>query len=443
MTPKIACRRPKADGRTTAALATPAVLLAAVEKAAEKHRPDVIDLLQRLIRIPSVNHPPHGDEKAVQQWYARYLRKLGLPTDLFEAADVPEFENHPGRLRDHDMTGRPDVVATLKGSGSGRSLMLLAHSDVEATGDPARWTGGNPFSGDLRNGRIYGRGSGDDKAGMAIARIIPRILKSAGIRLKGDLIIGSTSDEEQGGSNGAIAILAKGYRADATLYLDGCNQVISTSNLGGGSVVVELRVPAPQADATSLLEYFDALRKHIKVFQRDRAREFAAHRHYSVGDYRFRALRFLDIRMAAEDVAQGSFKIWFYLLPHEDPVAFQKRFARFLRSIKHDAGRLQLRWMPRFILASEVDEDHALVSVMRRSFTRAARRPPEVAGAPMCDMGFVNAFGGYPCLMFSPARWGKPGMVHQVDEFVEAKDIMECLKTVLFCTLEWCGCEGI
>jgi acetylornithine deacetylase/succinyl-diaminopimelate desuccinylase-like protein len=64
-------------------------------------------------------------------------------------------------------------------------------------------------------------------------------------------------------------------------------------------------------------------------------------------------------------------------------------------------------------------------------------------GTRMSDMGFVNQYGGFPCLIFGATRWGQAGMAHQPDEYVEIRRVMECLKTVVFCAMEWCGYETI
>ena len=180
--------------------------------------PEAVELLIKLVQIPSQNRPPYGDEQVVQEFYNGYLRRHGLDSKIYEPSDIPDFANHPARLPEHDMKGRPNVTATVKGVGGGRSLLILAHADTEAIGDCNKWSD-DPFSGTLRNGRIYGRGAGDDKCGMAIAAILPQVLRMAGIRLRGDLTLASVADEEQGGGTlgAALALLQLSLQGGAAV----------------------------------------------------------------------------------------------------------------------------------------------------------------------------------------------------------------------------------
>jgi len=409
-----------------------------VLKAVDEHGEVIVALLQRLIRIPSVNHPPTGDEKAIQEFYCQHLRTMGLVTQIFEADELPEFADHPGRLREHCMKDRPDVVGVLTGAGGGRSLMLVAHADVELPGGKEQWSDRDAFSGALRDGRVYGRGAGDDKWGMAIMATVPRILATAGFRLHGDLLVCSVTDEEQAGSNGAVALVCKGYQADACLLLDGCNEAVFPANLGGGNCDIQLSVPSPQTDARPLLDYFDHFRRAIRRFGKRRERKFLKHRYYSQGLYPGRAVRLSNICLGTDDVTRGSFRVWFYLLPGERADDIQARFEACL-SVSRGEGRFAVRWLSRFVPASEVDEAHPFVACLRDAFSTATGRPAEIHGGPMSDAGVLNPYGAYPCVAFGPGHMGKEGAVHLADEFITADELMSSLKTAVIAAMSWCG----
>lgn len=419
-----------------------AVDIETIKEAVRRHKDEAVGLLQDLVRIPSVNHPPTGDEKEVQEFYFRHLESMGLECEIFEPNDVPAFKEHPGRLKEHDMTNRPDVVGVCKGSGEGRSILLTAHADVELPGAPASWSDNDPFSGAVRAGRIYGRGSGDDKSGMAIAAMTPRILESVGVRLCGDLTIASVSDEEQGGANGTVALLAKGYRPDACINLDGCDQDICIANLGGGYCNIDIRVASSGFSTEDLLDCFNRFRERIAEFRNIRKTDFGAHPFYGIEPRMSRSVAFAKVSLGVEDTSRGTFTVWFRLLPGEEPEPFKKRFTEFLRGVG-GSDDYSLQWTPRFLPSSEIEAGHPLVNCLKDSFTLSTGRAPSVKGAGIDDTGFLNLYGGFPSIGFGPGNLSGEGALHRADEFVDIAKLMECLETVVFCTMKWCGYERL
>lgn len=94
------------------------------------------------------------------------MNGIGLDVDMWET-NWEELKKHPGyRPVDRGYEGRPNIVATHKGTGGGRSLLLNGHTDVIPVGNGEGWSD-NPWSAAIKNGRIYGRGSCDMKSGVA------------------------------------------------------------------------------------------------------------------------------------------------------------------------------------------------------------------------------------------------------------------------------------
>ena len=413
---------------------------ALVEKAMERLEGEAVALLQQLVRIPSANHPPTGDEKQVQEFYAQVLGRLGVAVDLFEPNDVPAFLDHPGRLREHDMAGRPDVAGAVKGTGGGRSLMLLAHADVEVPGDASLWTDRDPFSGALRDGRIYGRGSGDDKSGMMVNAMAVRVLRDCGIRLRGDLTVASVADEERGGGNGTVALLARGYHADACINVDGINGNVALSNLGGGGCTIELLVPGPVRDGSSLIDHFVRVRDRLDALGAERVTEFAPHPFDGVPPFNSHPVKLVDISLAVDDYTHGTLQVWFYLLPGESEDAFKVRLEKAVAGAV-GPGTCKLHWQTRLLPSSEVARDHPFAVSLLGAYEQATSRRARITGSPMSDMGLVSKFGAIPCICHAVTRWDVEGMAHQPNEYIEVEKLMECLKTVVFCAMDWCGCS--
>ncbi len=142
--------------------------------AAAALRDEVTDLLQRLIRVDTTNPP--GNETAAAELLRDYLEAAGVECELL--ARVPE---------------RANLVARIPG-GDGPSLLLLSHTDV-VLADPAAWSV-PPFSGELRDGQVWGRGALDMKGQVAASAVAIASLAREGFRPAGDLIFAATADEE-------------------------------------------------------------------------------------------------------------------------------------------------------------------------------------------------------------------------------------------------------
>lgn len=149
-----------------------------------------IKFLQDMVAIPSVT----GDEAAIQKHMHGYLTNIGLEVDMWET-DWEQLKKHPGyRPVDRGYENRPNIVATLKGTGGGRSLLLNGHTDVIPVGNGEGWSD-NPWSASIKNGRIYGRGSCDMKSGVASHVLAVQYLKELGLTPKGDVMINIVIDE--------------------------------------------------------------------------------------------------------------------------------------------------------------------------------------------------------------------------------------------------------
>jgi acetylornithine deacetylase/succinyl-diaminopimelate desuccinylase-like protein len=140
-------------------------------------RDEVADLLSRLIRLDTTNPP--GNETAAAELLREYLEANGVDCALY--ARVPE---------------RASLVARIRGTGDGPSLLLLSHTDV-VLADPREWSV-PPFSGELRDGEIWGRGALDMKGQVAANAVAIASLAREGFRPAGDLIFAATADEEVG-----------------------------------------------------------------------------------------------------------------------------------------------------------------------------------------------------------------------------------------------------
>jgi acetylornithine deacetylase/succinyl-diaminopimelate desuccinylase-like protein len=187
--------------------------------------------LERLVRIPSVSADP---DAAPQLWasaseVASLLRGAGLPeVDVVTAGD-----------------SRPAVIGSRRGPPGAPHVLLYAHHDVQPPGDPAGWDS-DPFEPAERDGRLYGRGTADDKAGVAVHLAALRAHADGGLPVGVTVLV---EGEEEIGSPalpGFLAAYADRLRADVVVFADAGNwsadvPALTTTLRGGTNLVVEVR----------------------------------------------------------------------------------------------------------------------------------------------------------------------------------------------------------
>jgi succinyl-diaminopimelate desuccinylase len=173
-------------------------VLAAVESSAD----EIVDFTRRLIRVPTVN-PPGDCYPDCANLVGDTLAGHGFDVQYFAADGRPEHTpQHP----------RVNVVASRRGRAARPAVHLNGHIDVVPPG--LGWTL-DPFAGIVRDGRIYGRGACDMKAGLAAAVFAAEAIRRAGVTLDGSIEISATVDEESGGFAGVAWLAERGRLTSA------------------------------------------------------------------------------------------------------------------------------------------------------------------------------------------------------------------------------------
>jgi acetylornithine deacetylase len=159
---------------------------------------EVLELLKGLVRIDSINPdlvPGAAGETEAAAFVSEWLGKRGF--------EMRRLERH---------RGRPSIVGIARGRGGGRSLMFNGHLDTVGVADYA----GDPFDPKMEDGRVYGRGSGDMKAGVAAMMVAASTVAREG--LAGDVLVACVADEECG-SLGSEEV-ARHFRPDAVIVTE-------------------------------------------------------------------------------------------------------------------------------------------------------------------------------------------------------------------------------
>ena len=176
-------------------------------------RDEATELLRELIRADTVNPP--GNETRAAELLRAYLEDAGVHCELL--ARVPE---------------RANLVARIPGRGDGKRLLLLSHTDT-VLADPEEWTV-DPWSGDVADGAIWGRGALDMKSQVAASAVAIATLAREGFEPRGDLIFAATADEEVGDGYGLEWLCREHPEAVRAEY--------AVNEGGGDRIVVDERV---------------------------------------------------------------------------------------------------------------------------------------------------------------------------------------------------------
>ena len=422
---------------------------ARVHETIDARRHEIVGLLADLVRFPSVNRPPRGEELACQRFVERVLRDMGLEVDAFRPDDVPGIERHPGWWPGSDSADRPNVVGVRRGQGGGRSLLLLAHADVVPEGPHELWRHG-PFTPTVEGDALVGRGANDDKGGLAAAIMALACVADAGYRPSGDVLLASVVDEESGGANGTLGVLLRPHLADAAVYCDGIDLDLHTANLGG--ITLELRLQLrPERAGTTIARAMEVARvvdDDLLGLTAERRAELAADPRYADTAWPDHAVRTSLLRVGSEDGANpGGARITTsaYVLPGEDLAAVRRRFERRVRAV---AGRFEDVLPPeiapvgRIMPPSAIAEDHPFADAVAAAYERATGRRARRRGMPMSDLFQFNLHSPrpMPTVAMGPGRWGAPGGAHEANESVLIDEhLIPFVKTLASLIVDWCG----
>ncbi len=164
----------------------------------DARRDDLVALTQALVRIPTVN-PPGRDYRAICELLEARLAPSGFACEMVRATGAPG---------DSDRWPRWNIVARREGARPGETVHFNSHIDVVEAGHG--WTM-DPFGGDVRDGRVYGRGTCDMKGGLSASIVAAEAFLAVCPDFAGAVEISGTADEESGGYGGVAYLAEKGW----------------------------------------------------------------------------------------------------------------------------------------------------------------------------------------------------------------------------------------
>ena len=409
----------------------------------DENREQSIGFLQKMIAIPSVT----GDEAKIQEFLADYLAGLGLKIDMWETS-WEELKKHPAyRPVARGYEGRPNIVATLKGSGGGRSLLLNGHTDVIPVGGGEGWSD-DPWSAKIKNGRIYGRGSADMKSGVASHIMAMECLLAAGVKTKGDVYINVVVDEEVSG-HGTLDTVIRGYQADAGISGETSGLAVQPACIG--RIWFEIEIHGKPAGIQKRYEGISGIElgnKIVKAVADLEAKRVATVTHplypnaldtlpciigsFSAGNY--------PSAFPANCLLKGSIGT----VPGEDHEGVKKSLVEQVARAAAEDSWMKLhppkvRFVGYDAEASEIARDHPIVATVCKNYKEITGREPEISGRQgAADTRFLNLYASTPTVIFGP---GSTAVMHADDEYVSIDDYMTAIKVMALSICDWCGTD--
>lgn len=403
--------------------------------------------VRELVRRDSQNTPPVGREAEAQHYLASVLQASGWQPDLYELDDVPGLRQHELFFGGRAYAGRPNLAARRKGAGGGRSLILSGHVDTVPRGTQP-WTR-DAFGGEIEGNRLYGRGSNDMKAGVAMNAFVAEAVEDLGIRLRGDLTFESVVDEEFGGVNGTLAGRLRGYTADGAIISEPSFLRICPGQRGGrvahitlsasGGILAEGRYPA------GIIDQLTHLLNSVGAFAAARRRVAPAHPLYTgVDPVPVSIAKIITAPWGTSEPIttpeECRIELYWQTLPGETQRDIEAGFFAWFQGML--AGAPQLFQRPpavefpiRFLPGSAIPADHPLVTGLAASGAGVLGKAPPVAGIEgPCDMYVFHEFG-IPAVLWGP----RGGNTHAADEYVELDSVIAAAKTLLTFVTRWCG----
>jgi succinyl-diaminopimelate desuccinylase len=419
----------------------------------EKHRDELIELFRTMVRTRSVNpafDPESNGEGEMARLVVDQYERLGIPVRTLEA-----------------VTGRPNVIARLGGRGEGPNLLVNCHLDTHApavsewvdpyTGEPQSEWSADPFGAEIRDGRIYGRGTADHKSPIAAILMAFEALKANGVELAGSVTCIHDADEETGGQYG-MRYLSEQMPFDFDMALYACTSGFTPlgqtffSAMGSDNIIrsfagwhtykIEVEgqnlhtltpkrgfgaVEAALALLDSLRPYMDKVNSYVDPIE-------------GTGQPAMRVSGIDCAHRAAHhhQARQCTIVLNRRISPTVDPeialAELKGLIERHNAIYRNNPARLELT---RNLAPAVTGEDHPVVTGLAGAVRKVMGREASVVGLPS-SVGISALLDRIPIptVLFG---YGYLNLHHAIDEHIESEALVDTAKVYAVALMEWLG----
>ncbi len=390
---------------------------------------ELIRWVQDLTRIPSVWRPEQGvGEEAAARWVEARCVELGLETRFEWAAP-----------------GRPNVIAC-HGDLGGPTLLFEGHTDVVTEGDASLWTD-PPFSGAIRDGRLYGRGANDMKAGLVCALAAIRAVVRSGARLRGQMMLAALCDEESG-MLGVKHFVESGHaqRVSAAIICEPEENHLCLAQKGVMWVraVVRGEMAHGAMPLTGVNPAYP-LARFLTAVHALEEREIARHGwHEYLGQPSITPTIVLSPMRGAgqpqNNVTPGAAEavLDYRLIPGQDPEALARQTRQLLEATVAVDPRLRAEMEVLEVRhPTRTEPSEPVVAALASAYIDLTGQDPAYGGVPgSTDGTILNTRAGIPIVTCGPGDIHVP---HHVDEWVSLDEIRQAARLYALATVRFLG----
>ncbi len=401
-----------------------------IQNTVDGMRDEIVKFAQELFRFPSITYTPA--EKTVVEFCAKKMREVGLKVEMSEGEK-----------------DRPNAVAKLTDERGG--IGFNSHLDVVPIEPREAWIS-DPFSAEIRDGKIYARGSCDCKGGMVCAIMAVKAMAKAGIKLKGNLQIAAVIDDELEGVQGMGHVLKQSGMYTPTIAIQGdpANGLDTYTAAHKSNVRMEIRTEGKQFHAGSAhkggLNAILKMGTVLKAINDQLPRRLApgTHKLFPEGP-----------TIAAGTTIKGGIDPWVvpssctatvvggvipYLHTKEDVRNGVESIIRELQAqdpqLKAEITQLE------FLTGDDVPESEEVVKVIKTAAKQVIGIEPRPWGVPFCGMStYLNNYSKIPTIVYGCGST-EFNNTHAPNEWIYVEDLMKITKVYCAAAMNYLGFES-
>jgi len=421
----------------------------------DEKQEDIISFLGEYIRHKSTNPDLAGkslnEEKDCQNWIKEKLKEF----KFFDKIDLWEISE-----------GRPNIAAVWKGSGNGKNLLLNGHSDTVPVTDEQKknWLGSDPWNGEVKDGKVWGRGAADMKGGVTAFIMATKFLHDAGIKLKGDVILTTVIGEESGRHKiGCDTVLDRGYKAPFAIIAELTGLRIYP--VSKGEIYFRIKVKGKATHicnrnkcGTQPLLYneipmgISAIDKMMKIYNivMELERQWVVYRQHPMilpgGQFiNINTIKGGESFTSVPDSCEITGSLLYN--PGLTSNEVVKEVKEAINSIvytdywlKENPPEIEIPWNGLLRESVDVSVDNEGCQTLAFSYKEVIGEKPEITFSPFVTDGNFWFAKGQQLVVFGP---GEIEQAHGTDEFVSIDQLIKATKVLSAMIINWCKVHSI